>query len=424
MNAKKEHLWAEKYRPKTVDDITGNKSKAKEVLTWVEDWINGKQDKKALLLYGPPGTGKTATVHAVARQLSIDLLEVNASDKRNAESIRNIVGAASLQASLFSSKIRIILIDEVDGISGTEDRGGINELLKILKSTINPIIMTANDPWSPSLRPVRDLCLMVQYRRVTPASIISILKQVCSSEGIEYEETALKKIAEASGGDIRSAINDLQFFAEGVKHIRERDIIFSGSRDRTIQVFEALKQLFEAKEVNSAKASYDTVDMDYDMFFKWVVENAFLHAKTAEELKNVYDYLSKADIILSKIVRTNNWGILKYFILLMTAGVALSVTDKYGYKKYQFPSWINRLSASKKERELATNICLKVKSKCHISIKKAHSTFLPILKVIFQNNPVEAAKLATYFGFEEEEINWLSGENAKKIIKAISGKSA
>lgn len=409
MLVRPEQLWTEKYRPRTVDQITGNHAKAKEVLNWIEAWLNGKRDKKAILLYGPPGTGKTATVHAIAEQLGFDILEVNASDKRNAESIKNIVGAASIQASLLSSKIRIILIDEVDGISGTEDRGGINELIKILKSTVNPIIMTANDPWSPNLRPIRDLCLMVQYKRAAPASVLSILKKICELEGVEYDEAALKKIAEASGGDIRSAINDLQFFAEGVGKLREEDIIFSGSRDRTAQVFEALKQLFEAKNLDSARTAYNILDMDYDMFFKWVAENAYLHAKTPGELENVYDYLSKADMLLSRIIRTNNWSILKYFILLLTAGVSSSVTDKYGYKKYQFPSWINLLSASKKKRQLVENICLKVKVKCHISVKKAHSVFLPFLKIIFQSHTNKAAKLAEYFEFTDEEVNWLTG---------------
>jgi replication factor C large subunit len=147
--------------------------------------------------------------------------------------------------------------------------------------------------------------------------------------------------------------------------------------------------------------------MDYDMFFKWVSENAYLHAKTSEELKRVYDYLSKADMILYKIIRTNNWSLLKYFILFLTAGVSLSATDKYGYKKYQFPSWINLLSVSKKEREIVGNICLKIKLKCHLSAKKAHSVFLPFLKIIFQNNASKADKLAEYFEFTGEEVDWL-----------------
>lgn len=402
-------LWTEKYRPKTTEEITVNGLRAKELLTWVKAWMKSIPQRRAVLLYGPPGTGKTASVYAIANQLNIDLLEVNASDKRNAEQIKNIVGTAAVQTSLFSSKIRLILIDEVDGIAGNEDRGGINELCKIIKSSLNPIIMTANDPWSPHLRGVRELSLLVQYRRAASASIVSILKGICRSEGIDFEEEALGKIAAASGGDIRSAINDLQFFGEGVKKLRVEEITYYGERDRTGQIFDALKRLFEAHDMNTAKKSFDIVDMDYDLFFKWVAENANLHAKTPEETKMAFDNLSKADKFMRRILKTNNWGLFRYFTSLMTAGVALSVTDKYGYKKYQFPSWINKLSSTKKERDYSDKISLKIKLKCHLGIKKIRAHILPFLKIIFQSNNEEATKLSHYFGFEEEEQTYLAG---------------
>jgi replication factor C large subunit len=97
-----------------------------------------------LVLHGPPGTGKTASVHALARELDLELIEVNASDVRNKASINELLGAALGQQSLFF-KGNVILVDEADGLSGTKDRGGLQAVLALVKEARYPVIITANE---------------------------------------------------------------------------------------------------------------------------------------------------------------------------------------------------------------------------------------------------------------------------------------
>ena len=88
----------------------------------IKNYVLGK-NKKPLLVHGPPGTGKTASVYAIANELGYEVVEANASDFRDKNSINSVVGSALNQVSLFK-KGKIILIDELEGFSGNADRGG------------------------------------------------------------------------------------------------------------------------------------------------------------------------------------------------------------------------------------------------------------------------------------------------------------
>ncbi|MCD6341058.1 MAG: AAA family ATPase, partial [Desulfurococcales archaeon] len=147
--------WVIKYRPKKVADVV-NQDEAKQlVLKWIKEWYAGKPSHKAALFYGPPGSGKTSLAEAIANEYGLEYLEMNASDYRRASDIERIAKMAATQRGLFT-KGKLIVLDEVDGMSRVADRGAMEAILELIKVTKNPIIMTANDPWDPSLRPLRE----------------------------------------------------------------------------------------------------------------------------------------------------------------------------------------------------------------------------------------------------------------------------
>ena len=149
--------WTEKYRPKTINNIIGNKESVNSLKKFI-------LEKKPTILFGPAGTGKTSSVHVLASELNYEILEINASDQRNKDKILEIVGSSSKQLSLFNSG-KIILIDEVDGIAGNEDRGGIAALNQVIKETKHSIILTANDPYSKKLSELRKKCCLVEFKK-------------------------------------------------------------------------------------------------------------------------------------------------------------------------------------------------------------------------------------------------------------------
>ena len=161
-------LWVEKYRPNRIADVVDNEDAKKKYVAWLNSWIKGKPQKKAALLYGPPGSGKTSIVHATSREFNWELIELNASDVRSREALRERVSGALDTGSVFGRQGKIILLDEVDGISTREDVGGLQTILELIEKTIWPIVLTANNPWEPRLRALRDACEHIEFKILIP----------------------------------------------------------------------------------------------------------------------------------------------------------------------------------------------------------------------------------------------------------------
>src|SRR3989338_5580155 len=120
-------LYTLKYAPQNSNQIFGQQEGVAALKDFIINYT--KKSQRAALLYGPIGNGKTSSVYAVAKELGYDLLEINSSDLRNEESMKTFLGSALGQQSLFF-RPKIILIDEIDNISGAKDRGCIQALLK------------------------------------------------------------------------------------------------------------------------------------------------------------------------------------------------------------------------------------------------------------------------------------------------------
>ena len=116
--------WTHQYRPRSKEEIVGNSEAVQKLEKWINSWAKKPPKKRAAFVYGPPGTGKTATVQALASEHGYDLLEVNASDSRTKNRMEEVLGKAAGQTVTIFGKRRMILLDEMGGVSGQKDRGG------------------------------------------------------------------------------------------------------------------------------------------------------------------------------------------------------------------------------------------------------------------------------------------------------------
>jgi replication factor C large subunit len=310
------------------------------------------------------------------------------------------------------------MLDEIDGISGKDDRGGVKELVKILKTTQNPIVLTANDAYNPRLSTIRKYCLVIPFKNPTVRQVISHLKRITKKEEIDVSQEAFEHIA--NGRDVRSAVNDLQATAQGKKNLSVEEVQWLGWRDRKEEIFQVLQKIIYSKDGWEIKKTVMNSDVDPDMLFNWIYENTPYHLTNPHDLVRAMDFLSLADIYRKRIRETQYWSLLRYVRDFMTLGVTTSrVKSKtLGWIPFRFPEKIRMLSRTKGERAFKKAVGMKIRKKCHISATSSIKEFIPYLKIIFENNPKMAAGLSRWFDFDEDMIEFLAQnkKNSKLIF--------
>ena len=168
--------WVEKYRPKSLADIIGNRDTVRRMLEWARDW---DASKPPLLLFGKPGIGKTSSAYALANDMNWEVVELNASDQRTKGIIEKIAGSTATTMSLLGSQRKLILLDEADNLHGTADQGGARAIISVIKSSKQPIILIANDKYGVA-KEIKALCEPLQFRALQASSLWYFLRSSMS----------------------------------------------------------------------------------------------------------------------------------------------------------------------------------------------------------------------------------------------------
>ncbi|HEX9861999.1 MAG TPA: replication factor C large subunit [Candidatus Bathyarchaeia archaeon] len=402
-------LWVEKYRPKKIADVIGNEEAKAAFVDWLK---NKRHTKKAVLLYGPPGVGKTTLVNAAANEFSLRVIEMNASDTRSEKAINAVAKPATSFVALdtFSteSKGNILFMDEVDGIAGNEDRGGVSAIVKIVEESRVPVIMAANDPELAKLRPLKKISTLIRFQQVRIPLIIAMLQKICQKEHIKAEFEALERIAQNSRGDVRSAINDLQSLGETTKTLTLQDTMMLSARNKDISMDETLRGYFSAKSLAEASALLSRSSVDYDDLMMAVADNLPLRYTDPARLAEAYDFLSQADMYRGRI-GTENWHLLKYYYNSLAEAAAVQPES---YKPFTFispPIKIITLFWTKGKRTMLDSICAKIGKQCHVSRKTAKEDFIPFLKIMIAKQ--KATPALAWLELAPEEIDFLAKMN-------------
>jgi replication factor C large subunit len=407
--------WTHKHAPKRRSEVVGNQDSVNAIIAYLNRFRNpqlrSKLVKKAILLVGPPGIGKTSSVLAIANGLNFDVVMVNASDKRNKNSLKSVKNASifsSLQEQLDSKVIgQILLIDEVDGLSGTADRGGIKEIIDIIKSTRVPIILTANNVSHQKFSTLKKYCELNEFLPPAPKEILKILSRISEKESIDVSDDVLLKMIKISQNDIRGSINSLQALATGKTTIDMEDLKLLTYRDQTIEIREFLRTIFiEADGEKAYQQSRLLTDVDYGKLLLILRDftASFIPKNDYDQLAKAYNLLAKADEVLTRARRYGKWSQISYFYNFCTRGLVSIINP--GTRMPNFPDWQLQIPSywiTLSRQKKGLRIAEKISKICMVSKNEAIYYYFPYLRFIFNHNSELASHLALEFNLFDIE---------------------
>lgn len=199
--------WVEKYRPTTLDDVYGQN----EVVTTVRKFIDEGQ-LPHLLFYGPPGTGKTSTVVALAREIygknySNMVLELNASDDRGIDVVRNQIKDFASTRQIFSKGFKLIILDEADAMTNAAQNALRRIIERYTKNTRFCILANYAHKLTPALL---SRCTRFRFQPLPKEALERRMNKVLISEHLKMTESAKNALLKLSRGDMRRVLNILQ----------------------------------------------------------------------------------------------------------------------------------------------------------------------------------------------------------------------
>ncbi|AUX07746.1 replication factor C large subunit [Halalkaliarchaeum desulfuricum] len=416
--------WTEAYRPRTLSEVRGNDKAREKLREWAENWDDHRE---AVVLYGSPGVGKTSAAHALASDMGWKTVELNASDQRTADVIERFAGRAAKNATLAGSAAgggarggdtasrQLVILDEADNIHGNYDRGGARAITRLVKEADQPIVLIANDYYEMS-RGLRNACREIEFRDVSPRSIVPVLRNICRQENVDFESEALQRIAEQNAGDLRGAVNDLQAIAEGRDRITIEAVV-TGDRDRTIGIFPFLDAVLKEETPEEALQSGYDVDETPDDLAKWVEGNV-LKAYDTGEAARAYEFLSNADVWLGRVRATQDYSYWRYVTDNVAAGVAASRDGtKGGWTRWGRPQFWRSSDATAEE------VVRKIAAANGSSMATARREILPYLSAVTHHcKPRElTVAMAAAYEFEEKHVSFVtgSGESTNKVQSIV-----
>ncbi|GJN23699.1 hypothetical protein PR202_gb11368 [Eleusine coracana subsp. coracana] len=302
--------WTEKYRPKVPNDIVGNQSNVKQLHDWLKSW------DAQFLHANQKGKGKKLADSGAKK--------VNASDSRGkadskiekgvggstSNSIKELISNATLSYSDHRSKHpkAVLIMDEVDGMSAG-DRGGVADLIASIKISKIPIICICNDRYSQKLKSLVNYCLLLNFRKPTKQQMGKRLMEIARKEGIQAQENAMEELAERVHGDIRMALNHLQYMSLSQSVVKYDDIkqrLTSSAKDEDISPFTAVDKLFG---FNGGRLRFDErIDLEnYINYRPNTIGKDESGVKRMNALARAAESIADGDIVNVQIRRYRQW---------------------------------------------------------------------------------------------------------------------
>jgi len=408
--------WTELYRPKNFEHLIGNEEVRFNVLKWLVKWFPGA---KPLFLIGPPGVGKTTIVKILSSFLNYDLIELNASDTRSGPQLEKLVSPLYNNTSIFGKKI-LLFVDEVDGIYGREDIGGLEILINIVKASNFPIIFVANAN-NIRLKNLSKLCKIFKFQHISANLLWMFLNYVLNKQGYSLTCDDKKWIVEKSNGDVRTMLNHAQVKCTGYGMF-DREIF-------KVDISDGLNEFFQSKKKDDARKILLSLDGKYpdpryglssEERRKDIVNSLFTSIVSSNlEIKNLsvlLDSLSQIDLHVARINKNRNWTLLRYMNNLIVELLYEKIQNNIiSYHQYgiSWPIMGQVFSRGVPLRSLISELS----SSFHVSSSTFGMIFFPYLLKIIHDQKIDIHDLISNLMLDEKFVEIIQKEilRSKKI---------
>src|SRR5881392_125028 len=368
--------------------------------------------------------------------MSWSVVEMNASDSRNADAIRKTATrGAVLQTFSESGEFlrtnqggrKLIILDEADNVFGREDRGGIGAIVETIQASGQPIILIANDYYGLTRRSssLKRLCKTIKFQAIHDDAMKNILRTIASKEGVDVAPDVLEVIVERAAGDLRSAINDLESLAIGKKAVRSAATGALGYRDREHTIFPAIQEILRSGDARRARDAARGLDESPEDLLLWVDQNLGHEYSRPDDLVRGYEALSRADIFLGRARRRQNYGLWSYASELMSSGVAVARKGRGRGDQLEFPYYLIQMARSRAQRGARTSLATKLARHLHVSRTLVLDELLPTIRMLFQGDEELRVNLTASLGLEDAEVSLLMEEpESSHAVKHLLEKAA
>ena len=200
-------IWTERYRPKNFSEIVGQTDIVKKVRA-----LTNSMNIPHLLFAGPAGTGKSTLALITVKELfgstwKDNYLELNASDERGIQIVRDKVKNFARTKSLGNVPFKIIFLDEADALT-PEAQQALRRTMENYSATCR-FILSCNYS-SKIIDPIQSRCAIFRFKLLEKKDIEQVLRRIEIGESLQIQEEAIEILYEGSEGDCRRAINLLQ----------------------------------------------------------------------------------------------------------------------------------------------------------------------------------------------------------------------